>query len=59
MTTQGDDANYVTHMGDFIADHDVAYEAWFDADDLHIYPLSATVDPQSVAAYVQAIGKGH
>jgi len=58
VTTQGDDGNYVTHMGEFLASHDVAYQAWFDANDLHIYPLLTSMDPRSVAAYIKAIGKG-
>jgi beta-mannanase len=57
VTTQGDDANYVEHMGEFIATHDVAYQTWFDADDLKIYPLSRTEDPRSLGAYVQIFSR--
>lgn len=59
VTTQGDDANYVTRMGEFIAGHDVAYDAWFDANDLHIYPLLPSLDPRSVAAYISSVVKRH
>ena len=47
------------HMGHFFASHDVAYEAWFDADDLHIYPLLSSVDPRSLTAYIQTIARSH
>jgi hypothetical protein len=57
VTTQGDDANYVTHMGEFIDSHDVAYQAWFDADDLTIYPLSPVQDPKSLATYVKLFSR--
>ncbi|MGA3351653.1 MAG: glycosyl hydrolase [Acidimicrobiales bacterium] len=58
VTTQGDDANYVVHMADFIDGHDIAYEAWFDAGDLKIYPLNPAEDPRSLAAYKQTVLKG-
>jgi len=55
VSTQGDDGNYVAHIGDFVATHDVAYQSWFDAGDDHIYQLNPAEAPHSVAAYVQTI----
>jgi beta-mannanase len=53
VATQGDDASYVTHMVDFIATHDVAYEAWFDAGDFNIYQLGNLQAPKSLRAYLK------
>ena len=50
VTTQGDDGNYVANVGAFVASHDVAYQAWFNAGDLKIFQLNLTQDPRSVAA---------
>ena len=57
LWTQGDDGNYVTHMGQFVANHDVAYESWFDTGHDQIYRLSAVQAPHSVAAYVRTISR--
>ncbi len=57
VSTQGDDGEYVAHMGEFIASHDVAYQSWFDSGDDDIYQLSRSEAPHSVAAYVQTISR--
>ena len=56
VTTQGDDGAYVTAMGNFVANNDVAYQAWFNVNVDSIYPLNPAVAPQSVAAYTAAFG---
>ena len=56
VTSQGDDANYVTNMGSFIATHDVAFQSWFDVGDDGIFQLSPTQAPLSLAAYKKAFG---
>jgi Glycosyl hydrolase family 26 len=56
VTTQGDDANYVSKMADFIDKNDVAFQSWFDAGDDHIFQLSRTQAPLSLAAYIKAFG---
>ncbi len=56
MSTNGDDGAYVTAMARFVATHVVAYQAWYDADNNHVYPLQANVAPRSFAAYVAAFG---
>lgn len=56
VTTQGDDANYVTNMGRFIAKHNVAFQSWFNANDDDILPLSSKRAPHSLEAYVKAFG---
>ena len=53
----GDDGNYVAHMGDFVASHDVAYQAWFNVANDNIYLLNRTEAPHSVAAYVRTISR--
>ncbi len=58
VTTQGDDGNYVANVGAFVTGNDVAYQAWFNAGDLKIFPLSPTQDPRSVAAYVRTMPRG-
>ncbi|MGA2527537.1 MAG: glycosyl hydrolase [Acidimicrobiales bacterium] len=56
VSTQGDDPDYVTNIGNFIASHDVAYQSWFNAGDDNIYQLNPAQDPLSVAAYIAAFG---
>ena len=56
VSTQGDDANYVTNMGSFIAKHRVAYQSWFNANDDDILPLSPEQAPRSLEAYRKAFG---
>ena len=55
VSTQGDDAAYVTAIANFVATHDVAYQSWFNGGDT-IYPLDPTQAPLSVAAYIAAFG---
>jgi hypothetical protein len=57
VSTQGDNGTFVTNTANFIASNDVAYQAWFDAGDFHIYRLNASA-PHSLAAYIKTIGKG-
>jgi hypothetical protein len=54
VAMDGDDANYVTNMGVFVAENDVAFQAWFDAGDNHINRLSSSEAPLSLRAYVRA-----
>jgi Glycosyl transferase family 2/Glycosyl hydrolase family 26 len=56
VATEGDDANYVTNIGAFVANNDVAFQAWFDAGDNHIDQLSRSEAPLSLTAYVKAFG---
>ena len=56
VTSQGDDAAYVTSMGAFIDRHDVAFQSWFDAGDNGILQLSPDQAPRSLHAYVKAFG---
>jgi hypothetical protein len=56
VTSQGDDPDYVTSMGRFVASHDVSFQCWFDAGDDGIFPLARSRDPRSLAAYIQAFG---
>jgi len=56
VASQGDDANYVTEMGAFVASHDVAFQSWFDAGDDGIPQLSWSQAPRSLAAYKKAFG---
>jgi len=56
VSWQGDDANYVTQMGAFIADHDVAFHSWFDDGNDQVLVLSRAQAPRSLAAYVKAFG---
>ena len=56
VTTQGDDAGYVTGMGSFIAQHNVAFQSWFNANDDNIFPLSSKQAPRSLQAYRKAFG---
>ena len=56
-TNNGDDGNYVAEMGDFIARHDVAYQAWDNAGDSNVYQLDPTKAPHSLAAYVSTISR--
>jgi hypothetical protein len=56
VSTQGDDANYVTNMGNFIAKHNVAFQSWFNANDDDIFPLSHRRAPHSLDAYIKAFG---
>jgi hypothetical protein len=51
LSTYGDDGQYVAEMGQFIATHVIAYQAWYDAGDNHIYQLNARQAPKSFAAY--------
>lgn len=54
VSSQGDDANYVTSMGIFVRTHDVAFQSWFDAGDDGISQLNQAQAPRSLAAYRQA-----
>jgi O-antigen/teichoic acid export membrane protein/glycosyltransferase involved in cell wall biosynthesis len=56
VTSQGDDAAYVTSMGAFIDRHDVAFQSWFDAGDNGILQLSPDHAPRSLHAYIKAFG---
>ena len=56
LSTNGDDGAYVAGVGRYVAAHDVAYEAWYDAGDNHVYQLSARQAPRSLAAYRRFIG---
>jgi hypothetical protein len=53
----GDDANYVQHMGQFVASHNVSYQAWYDGGS-GVLSLTPTSAPLSLAAYVQEFGPG-
>jgi hypothetical protein len=50
----GDDGQYVLHIGHFVKAHDVAYQSYFDAGDDDILPLKKQAAPQSLSAYIQA-----
>ena len=54
--SQGDDGYYVTDMGAFIAQHDVAFQSWFDDGNDGILQLSQAEAPRSLAAYDRAFG---
>jgi hypothetical protein len=56
VTSQGDDAAYVTSMGAFIDRHDVAFQSWFDAGDNGILQLRPDEAPRSLHAYIKAFG---
>ena len=56
VTTQGDDGDYVIHIGAFVANNDVAFQSWFNAGDDDIFQLNPVKAPLSVAAYVKAFG---
>ena len=56
VTTQGDDTDYVSKMGTFIAYHDVAFQCWFNAGDDSIFQLNPSQAPLSLAAYIKAFG---
>jgi O-antigen/teichoic acid export membrane protein/glycosyltransferase involved in cell wall biosynthesis len=56
VSSEGDDAAYVTSMGAFIAHHDVAFQSWFDAGDNGILQLSPSGAPRSLRAYINAFG---
>jgi hypothetical protein len=53
----GDDPSYVEHMAQFIATHDVSYEAWYDGGS-GVLSLTPTSAPLSLAAYVKEFGPG-
>ena len=57
LSSLGDDGDYVTEMGKFVATHDVAYQCWFDDGDGGINQLSPTEAPSSVAAYQKTISR--
>ena len=57
LSTHGDDGNYVSHVGQFVDTHDVAYESYYDVNDENILPLSAAA-PETLAAYIAAFGPG-
>jgi hypothetical protein len=57
VSTQGDDAAFVTNTANFISSHVVAYQSWFDGGEFDIYRLSSGA-PLSLAAYIRTIGKG-
>ena len=52
----GDDADYVTNMGTFVATHDVSFQSYFDPNDDGILPLDPAQAPLSLAAYSKAFG---
>lgn len=54
VTTQGDDGGYVSKMGAFIANNDIAFECWFNTGDDGIFQLNRAHAPLSVAAYIKA-----
>jgi beta-mannanase len=56
VSTQGDDAAYVTAIGNFVASHDVAYQSYFDANVDNILPLDPATAPLTTAAYKAAFG---
>ena len=56
VSSEGDDAAYVTSMGAFIAHHDVAFQSWFDAGDNGILQLTPNGAPRSLRAYIKAFG---
>ena len=56
VSSEGDDAAYVTSMGAFIAHHDVAFQSWFDAGDNGILQLTPSRAPRSLRAYIKAFG---
>ena len=57
VSTQGDDATFVTKTADFISSHVVAYQSWFDGGEFGTYRLS-TAAPLSLAAYALAMSSG-
>jgi len=52
----GDDGNYVAHMGEYFATHDIAYQAWFNVPDDNICLLNAEA-PHALAAYIRTIAR--
>ncbi len=56
VSTQGDDGNYVTNISNFVKNHDVAYQAYFNAGVDSILPLVPSKAPNTVAAYIAAFG---
>jgi hypothetical protein len=56
VVSLGDDGNYVAHMGDFFATHDIAYQAWFNIPNDNICLLNSD-SPHSVAAYAKTIAR--
>jgi hypothetical protein len=56
VTTQGDDADYVAHMGAFIKGHNVAYQSWYNAGNNNIFQLDPSTAPLSLKAYINAFG---
>jgi hypothetical protein len=56
VATEGDNANYVTNIGAFVARHDIAFQSWFSVGHAGILPLSPTQAPRSLAAYRKAFG---
>ena len=56
VVSLGDDGNYVTHMGEYYASHDIAYQAWFNVGHDNIVLLNSGA-PHSVAAYVRTIAR--
>jgi len=56
VSSEGDDAAYVTSMGAFIAHHDVAFQSWFDAGDNGILQLTRSGAPRSLQAYIKTFG---
>lgn len=56
IADQGDDAEYVTGMGNFVATHNVAFQSWFDVGDKGILQLSSVQAPKSLAAYIKEFG---
>ena len=56
VSWQGDDASYVTNMGAFIANHNVAFQSWFDDGNDEVFVLNRNQAPRSLAAYIKAFG---
>ncbi len=52
----GDDGAYVTGIANFVANHNVAYQSYFDANVDSILPLDPSVAPNTTSAYVAAFG---
>jgi hypothetical protein len=57
VSSQGDDATFVTNTANFISSHVVAYQSWFDGGEFGTNRLSSAA-PLSLAAYARAMSKG-
>jgi hypothetical protein len=56
VSSQGDDAAYVQGIASIVANNNVAYQSYFNANDDGILPLDPSVAPLTTAAYVAAFG---